>query len=350
MVDFRGKSKTPAYLTQRFQRRMMAGVCLLGLIFFMAYHAGTPGAWTWLFEKVKPASREAAPEKLHARTNRPQDAAGVFVAQLPDDSGPLPDVLNFKDARRAELKDVRDNSALSTYKEDRLHYQMLQALGKVSQEELESANPETVSYNQLHTQPKAWRAELVHVVGTARLAYRHQVSAEIAEKYGFDHWYEIWVQPPRHKDHSYKVYCLELPPGFPVGERVFEPVEVTGLFYRLLFRNASDDSGKLHPNPVILARTVVWNPVEKQADQPTNWPLMWGMVGGIALAALIIVFVIARRAPRVNKAPAHLRRRMAKGEIDVFDLDNPETDRKVRESLAGLEATLRNAPDDLRGA
>lgn len=346
MVDFRRKSRTPAYLTQRFQRRMMAAVCVLGLVFFVVYHAGNAGAWSWLFKNNGAQRAEAPPEKLHARTQRAEDVQGVFVAQLPDQSGPLPDVLNFRESRREELKEVRDNTATYNYKEERLHYQILQALSQVTQRQLVEAGPETVSYSQLHSQPEAWRAELVRVVGTARLAYRHKAPAEVAEKYGFDHWFEIWIQPPRLKDHSYKVYCLELPPGFPLEEQIFEPVEVTGLFYRVLFRALSDGSGQLHPNPVILARTLDWKPVPQVVQEPTNWPLIGTVVGGLALVAVVLAFMVFRRAPRLNQLPSHLRKRTSKGEIDVFDLDNPDTDRKVRASLAGLEASFEEPRDN----
>jgi hypothetical protein len=108
-----------------------------------------------------------------------------------------------------------------------------------------------VDFAQLFQQPAAYRGRLVRMEGRVRQVERHDAPAN---SYGVKQYYRAVVETAAN---PLFVYFLELPPGFPVGPRLYEDVAVSGFFFKRLAYRAIDD---IRTAPVIAARTLDWSP------------------------------------------------------------------------------------------
>ena len=131
-----------------------------------------------------------------------------------------------------------------------------------------------------------YRGDPVSVAGTARRIIRVPVSEPRWQALlGSDYYWELFVFVPTplveiagHLQESFPVVCccLELPAGMPRGERVNEPIAISGFGfkrYRYETRRAATRSSRGQPQeaPLLLARSVRWLP----AAVPIGLPA-WG--------------------------------------------------------------------------
>jgi hypothetical protein len=148
------------------------------------------------------------------------------------------------------LKTVEDNTYFRTAEKDAwFHFFEL-----VQKEEIGPAQGVPVEYAQLVDQPNVYRGKLVTVRGTAR-----QITQEkpADNDLGIASYYQVVIQPADGANWPIVVYCLELPKGTAVGDRVSLDVSVTGLFFKKLSYTWRDGLGIA---PVIVARTLTTGP------------------------------------------------------------------------------------------
>ena len=142
---------------------------------------------------------------------------------------------------------------------------------------LERAKPEHVTFVQLFDQPEVYRGRLVRTVGYARRAHRVRPPRN---DYGIAKYYQVWLQVDDHPADPVALWCLDLPAEFPLGMSIEERVEVVGYFFKLMSYLAAD--GKIRRAPLILAKTVKWQPRPALPYQ-ARWDLL-PLILGAALA------------------------------------------------------------------
>jgi len=146
--------------------------------------------------------------------------------------------------------------------------------------QLERVKPEHVTFVQLFDQPEVYRGRLVRTVGYARRAHRVRPPRN---DYGISKYHQLWLQVDDHPTDPVALWCLDLPSEFPLGMSIEERVEVVGYFFKLMSYLAAD--GKIRRAPLILAKTVKWQPRPAVASQ-VRWDLLPFILG----AALALTF------------------------------------------------------------
>ena len=91
----------------------------------------------------------------------------------------------------------------------------------------------------LFNEPANQVGELVLLEGTVRRVTRVDVgktsdgaASDVARRFGIDHYYELDLFTDDSQNNPIVVCVRELPPGFPVGDGLHEPVRVAGLFFK----------------------------------------------------------------------------------------------------------------------
>ena len=259
MLDFRPKGRSRNYLARGEQRKLLALVLAVGVVLFLIEEAANPQRWGWLLQAagqrapaVGNADRMAKveqPPELRRRTAVP----GEFIAEA-DHKDELPAEKKFFDGVDRELlARVRDDTILRA-SESQAYFHLLSILKETSEDDLERASTGPVSFNQLFTQPKEFRGDLVTIEGTVLRALPRTPPEN---DYGITQYTQLVVEP---SDRAYAVivYCLDLPENFPQGEKLREPVTVTGFFYKR-WAHLSQDK-EIMTWPLLLSKTVSWRP------------------------------------------------------------------------------------------
>ena len=154
--------------------------------------------------------------------------------------------------------------------------------------------------------------------GTARRVVRVEVGSQsdggpsdIADRFGFDHYYEMEVFTEDSQNHPL-VFCVrELPDGFPIGDSLHEPVRVAGFFFKdWLYRArdaATDDAqdvsdkmvGNVDPSryaPLLIGRGPLRLPPERGGSSLS--PYVGGGLFLLGLAGIWIAAVVYARSDR----------------------------------------------------
>lgn len=180
----------------------------------------------------------------------------------------------------------------------------------LAQESLRSAAQGRYSVAPLFNDAANQQGRLFVFDGIARRAVRVEVGATqddkenpTAARFGFDHYYEMEVFTDDSQNHPL-VFCVrELPPGFPTGDSLREPVRVAGFFFKAwLYRARGSDSdtepanhnrlsGPIDPAryaPLLIGRAPVRLPAEERGQAFSSY------VGvGLFLAGLVGICVAA---------------------------------------------------------
>ena len=174
--------------------------------------------------------------------------------------------------------------------------------------ELRRDSRDHVGYAALLRQSDAYRAKLVTVRGTARLAYQ---SPAPPNDLGVRYHYVMWLRPQAGPDMPLVVYTLDLPAGFPQvkpkdergqGTSLNEEVEVTGYFFKRWVYAAQDD---IRSVPLILAASPRWLDRPSPAvdgESPSQRTVAAWLIG-VVMASLGLV-LWAYRATRMGKRHA----------------------------------------------
>lgn len=157
------------------------------------------------------------------------------------------------------------------------------------------------SFNKRQT--SEYHGKLVTLRGNVRKLITYKAHDNVA---GIERLYEAWLYPKGtsiyQKDDPRKnpvvVIFTKLPKGMPTGDKISEPVSVTGYVFRL-YRYTSDEAeGKTRVTPMILASTIEWQPPAPPARFPT-WARVL-ILSGIVLI-LVAVFYFGRRDKAAHK-------------------------------------------------
>ena len=361
MLDFRRKSKTPNYLARPLQFRLLLLVMVAGLLVILIGQAARPANWRWLLLGEPPGqvdqAGQAAPEtrlkppKLSpdvpdafiaidnvdsdarnaddaAGAEAPSDAALMAEANAPTsnttantatnqtESPAKPDTF-FPGVRSEHLSSVRDDAVLRGVEHD-AWFHLLDLLERNDDESLRAASTGNVGYVQLFKQPKEYRGRLVTVRGVVR-GVRKLPAAKNA--YGIDDYFQLSLEPDGGPAYPIIIYALHLPTGFPEGMKVAAECSATGFFYKRWAYQAQDG---IHTAPLILARSVEWQPpaaVEPFAA-PDSEMLLWIAAGSAGAAVLLVALFwrLARRPSRVadslhGDSPANLNETLRGAEL-----------------------------------
>lgn len=291
--------------------RITRMVVLLLVVVWLMNMARRPQSWSWLWQVTQPpgaAADAAAPpaDEIDTRVRKaleqPTDD-GVFISVVRDDA-PAPAVADgfFPGVDPQWFQAVKDDTAVRTVEHAALAH-LVDLLHTTAADQLDQAARTDVTFAQLYQQPPAYRGQLVRLAGQVRRA--DWIRAPRNDS-GIERLAELWLQPDGAPANPLAVYCLELPPGFPQGVQLTEPVVVSGFFFKRWLYNARDT---LRTTPLVVGKTVNWQREPPASLAPvTGWEiarvLMIGAVCG--LAAAVYLFRTAGRRNRARTAGALL--------------------------------------------
>ncbi len=315
MLDFRPKStRTRNYLNRREQRRLLLLVMSAGLVMILIQEASKPKHWVWIRGGAALAPPAVNPRQPPPRAAARPLAAGPDGAELAEaDDQPKPPVRRalapdefiieaetehdlphgkqyFPGVRADLLGRVRDDTVFRAA-ETGSFYNLLEVLNTAGEQELEKASLGDVSFTQLYTQPKEFRGDLVTISGAVRRVQAKRLAANAS---GIEQYYQVILEP---NDRAYPVvvYCLELPDGFPSGERLNEPATLTGFFYK---RWAHMSGKGISTWPLLLAKTIDWRPEARPAIAPrpqfNRQTLLAALFIATVVSLLVVLFVLSR--------------------------------------------------------
>jgi len=297
VVRFGEQRPVHRYLTRGEERRLLLIVMSLGLVIVLMLEARKPERWQWLWGISSNTSADVDPGGEIDTRLAPAPAARPiegFVVVSPPEREPdgqgdvqrrlLPGI----DLER--LRTIEDDTVLRPQEHDAF-YHLFGVLSATDEDAMAAASLGQATFVQLFQQPGTYRGEVVAIDGTVRGVYELTAGTN---SYGVERYYQLWLQPPDRRL-PIVVQCLELPEGFPTGTSLDEPIRVVGIFYKRWAYLAQD---ALRTAPMILARTVHWEPVAT-SEAPTGEPsgsLTWALVMTAALAATVfVVRMVVRR-------------------------------------------------------
>ncbi len=172
---------------------------------------------------------------------------------------------------------ARDRGEL-TSQDNEWFYQLLAAVGRARPDSFEQQPSRAVPVAALLTEPDSQRGRIFRLSGGLRRITRIEVTdAEVAERFGIDHYFELDVfvplgdevirlgEPQAGRDvptfsnrYPVTVCVRSLPPGLVPGQDQLEEIELQAVFARLwVFRSgfvSSFDPNQLQPAPLFFGR------------------------------------------------------------------------------------------------
>ena len=194
-------------------------------------------------------------------------------------------------------------------------YQLLSAMRNGSDERLKQMVPQALAVQELSPlDVKAWReapasfhGEIYTWRGVCRKAVEVMVKDEdIQQRFGISRYYQLVVfveldgfiemtsSDPEEESKFISEYpivvCVrQLPPGMPQGPDINEPVEVTGVFFKL-YAYGSEQYARAD-NRVQLSPLLVGNMPRWTREERTSNPWVGPLVGGLFAVALLSVWL-----------------------------------------------------------
>jgi hypothetical protein len=300
MLDFRRHKRTTGYLGWGVERRLLVLLVGSGLVVLLIVGAGNPSNWRWIGRDAKQAT---APGRV---ADHEQPVVGAARGTPADDTSraadhdqrPARDAIRddddrlFPGVRTDYLAAVRDDTVFRPAESD-AWFHLLAVLARSDNDQLVKASEGPVTHLQLDGQPNEYRGRLVTIGGIARAA--KQVAAP-ENAFDVKGYYQLWIQADRGASELFVLYCLELPQGFPLGERIDAECTATGFFFK---RWAYPSQGGITTAPLVVAKTLIWQPApveEPPAEMPLGEQLLTALVVSLLLAALALAFVLWRGA------------------------------------------------------
>jgi hypothetical protein len=206
------------------------------------------------------------------------------------------------------LDDLRDRWPI-TARERECFYQMLAAVGRARPGQLlREARGGSSSVEPLFNRPGGQRGRLVVLAGTTRRVVRVRVDEpDIRERFGIDHYYEMYLFTDDSQGNPLVVCVRRLPKGMPTGDdpQFAEYVEVAGFFlkgwaYRPNPAAQESTGGRADPRrvaPLLIGREPVWRPPQKPAGRP--W--VAAIASGLFLLVLLGIWFALWRYSRGDR-------------------------------------------------
>jgi hypothetical protein len=290
VLDFRRhyRNRQPVGMGMNTPRRLLMLLGLGALMLLLVWRGqqwSRPGRSAWSTTGI---GRSTVQARL----------GGSHVAGNPDDLGGEPGAATdrsalFPGVNREYLDTVQDDTVFRAA-ESNAWFHLLDLLSKTEESALASASVGHVDYLQLDEQPESYRGRLVTLEGVVRAA--KQVAAPENE-YDIKQYYQLWLQPDRGDENLIVVYALELPQGFPLGEKLDQPGGVTGFFFK---RWAYTSRGGIATAPLVLAKTIAWEPTPVAGTTaPVDEQVFLAVAVALLLALVVVGWLFVRsRRPR----------------------------------------------------
>jgi hypothetical protein len=254
-----GKKRSTHFGISPIQRRLLTLCLMLLAVTLLMRSAGDPQNWNWFFGmNGQPQDRVDARDEKNAvrvRPNAAPDAVpgktdAVQLAQNDDDEDLADPERYFPGVFPGYLDSITDGAAFRAADED-AWYHLISILRLNDHERLEKASLGHHSYRQLSGQSSYFRGRVVTVAGAVRRSERIPIRKN---NYGFEGTlYRLWVFSDDTTS-PIVVYALELPAGFPIGEKVNQPIEATGFFFKRWTYQANKEDIPLVP--LVISKTV----------------------------------------------------------------------------------------------
>ena len=150
-------------------------------------------------------------------------------------------------------------------------YQLLAAMGRTKPANLAEKSTTQFDFADLLRTPEKFHGRLLTIEGTARRAAKIIVSDEdIRQRFGIDHYYEVYVFVQLEKKivfkkgdeqlefNAFPVACCvrQLPPGMDEGDNIRQNVRVSGAFLKLWLYESPQmtqfDPRQMQPSPMLI--------------------------------------------------------------------------------------------------
>ncbi len=154
------------------------------------------------------------------------------------------------------------------------------------------------NYVQLMAQPQSYRGQLIKLAGFVRRAHRAQAPKN---QWTIQQYHQLWLQVDDHRTDPVAVWCLDLPPNFPLGMEIEERAEVIGYFFKVMTYVAGD--GTLRRAPLVLAKTVLWQQRPVVIHKPRWEAVPYVVLSAVIIAVLATMWIWWRTRPKTT--PRH---------------------------------------------
>jgi hypothetical protein len=223
---------------------------------------------------------------------------------------------NLSEADQVALKDhelfsqVRDKRPIASYSENMFEYlaytSIFEKIMQFTPEVLARNSRRDVVYADLinEVREREYLRKLLHVEGRL-VRVRRRDAKDFLRIPNLEHYYEGWILFENEPKHLVVVAFTEIPEGIETGERVNYQVSVDGYYFKLMgYMSDEKVDGKniWRVAPLLVARkpTVIPDPREQY-----SWsgfvPLVIGLIGVVALAALILTLWFRRGDRRTRR-------------------------------------------------
>lgn len=239
---------------------------------------------------------------------------------------------------RLALDQVQDDAPYQAVERD-AWFRMLELLKMSPLEQLERESIGDVGYLQLFRQSKEYRGKLATIRGRVRQAYRVPAPQN---DFDIDSYQVFWLRTEGGPNSPIVVYALDAPEGFPElgpqayaeDNRLDEPVEITGFFFKRWAYPAQDGPRSA---PLMLAKVPRWSgPAETAEDGLSPLVLVtFCVIGAVIIAVLVttLVYLFGGGARTGFRMPSLYAARPA----DLKALEQVETLPNVEQSLEALQ-------------
>jgi hypothetical protein len=316
----------PNYLAWREQRKLLLWVLLIGVPII-----GGLRAW----ELWQTAGARRPVDDVHIDPRLPESGHSLpsldtFTAEAAVEDGQDEEAKKnrhdtekyFPGVMPNYLESVRDDTPSRPGDQDAC-FNLLQTLNRAEAKELKAASLGPVTYVQLFRQPEAYRGRLVDLRGTVR---RTELVKLPENHTGLTQYYRLWLRPD-DSTNPIIIYAIELPEGFPIDQKVREPVEITGFFFKRVAYAAQ--SGGITA-PMLLAKSVEWkapSPLAREAAAERSQGRLQWLMGIVVIGSVILIGVMwqlnrAARRPFVKRAEASADSMNALKEADVATVED----------------------------
>jgi len=258
-------------------------------------------------------------------TTAPADAPPAESNTAPATSPAAPAAPTPSDA--ALLAKVQDDTYFRP-EDSVIWYRLLARLRDTPPAELARESTGTVTFAQLFRQPTAYRGKVIDLVGSIWMAVEKQAPAN---DQGIERYYQLWLRPEDNGASPIAIYCLKLPDNFPLGDKLDEPVRLSGIFFKRWVYSARDT---IRLAPLVLAASVDWRPNPLAPQRAAAEPIPYWVIGLTAVVALLFVTVLWTFGRRDSKYSRYL---IAQGNKPIEIAPPP---RRVTDAPGPMAATL----------
>jgi hypothetical protein len=316
VLDFRRNTQSRYGARPQSQKWLLRAALLLGVAVILIGWTQRPGVWQWLDRLVAPDNDGERNFDNRLKLDPLQQSADSFV--IPNGAPPekpADDRRFFPGVKPEWFESIRDNKP-SSQEEQACTLALLNILQKTELDRLRKASTGKTTYAQLFRQPRQYRGQLVTLSGLVRAVHRFDLAPN---EYGLKEYYRVWLYPFDNRTAPIVVYCLDLPNGFPKGDKLAEDSEVTGFFLK---RWAYYNEDAIRVAPTLLAKTLEWQkrPVMPQDSSPNGAVVTWTVVVAVLLAMLSACFIYLRTKP--PRSAAH------QGPLDFDKLQRMDENRE----------------------